>query len=155
MGVEEDRKSGKGSTIGPSAPLLHQNAKGRRSIRECLGIGHILHGVSMSLFDVDLETHESILGKIFVGLGARRSLIASHILEEGVKRLSLNSFPSEETVCTWQYRSVAKERFEGLIWGVTQLVLEKLRGLRHILNEGGVRFDEDLYLTADTTCTWA
>ena len=155
MGVEEDRKSGKGSTIGPSAPLLHQNAKGRRSIRKCLGIGHILHGVSMSLFDVDLETHESILGKIFVGLGARRSLIASHILEEGVKRLSFNSFPSEETVCTWQYRSVAKERFEGLIWGVTQLVLEKLRGLRHVLNEGGVRFDEDLYLTADTTCTWA
>ena len=88
--------------IHPATPLLHKDGQIWGSIRESFGIRYVLHRVASVLFDVDLQAHDTVFSKIFVGLSTARDLLARHILKEHVKGCALDSLPPEDTVGSWQ-----------------------------------------------------
>ena len=53
-------------------------------------------------------------------------------LEELIQRVSLDSFPSEQRVSSWQHRVKSKKAFTQFVWTVTHLVLEELSSLYQI-----------------------
>ena len=61
------------------------------------------------LFDVNLQAHDSIFGEILVSFGTSWSLGAGHVLEKRIQRRAFDSFPSENTVSSWQHGCEAKE----------------------------------------------
>ena len=93
--VSNDFLGAKEGAIHPSSPLLHQRHHVAGSISEGLGIGHVCQLKLVLSLDVNLETHDSIFGQIFVCLSAGWFLGTCYILEELIKRLSFDSCPTE------------------------------------------------------------
>ena len=124
--VADDSPGGKKCTIHPSSPLLHQDRQCLWGIGKCLGVWYICQIVSGLLLDVYLQTHDSVFGQVLIGLTAWGISLLVHQLEEGVHWPSLNSLPSEHTVCSWQHRVIPKKALASLIWRMTKFVLIKL-----------------------------
>ena len=96
--IGNDLVGTKKCTIHPSTTLLHKYSKTKRAVSEGFGVRNVLHCVPRVLLDVDLETHDSVLCKIFIRFGAARSLLPRNILEEFVQGCALDSLPAEDTI---------------------------------------------------------
>ena len=116
--VSYDFASTKHSSIHPASPLLHKHHHRLGRVCECLCVRYISQLVSIQLFDVDLEAHNAILSQVLVSFCTCWHIFSRLISEKHLKRLSLNSFPTEERVGTRQHLSEAEERFTGFIGGV-------------------------------------
>lgn len=119
-------------TIHPSSSLLQQSGQVGWRISEGLSIRHITEVVSLTFFNVDLQTHNSIFGKILICFSAGRILLAGHILEESIERLTFDGVPSEHRVSTRQHTTEAKESFSTLVRGVTKFILVELGSLNKV-----------------------
>lgn len=138
--------------IHPATSLLHEHSQALRAVREGLGIWDVLHGVARLLLDVDLEAHDTIFGKILVGFGASRGLVASYVLEEFVEGCSLDGLPTENTVRARQHRCEAEEGLSCFVRRMAKLILVELGRLDHVRGAASLRAEFDLDFTADTTC---
>jgi hypothetical protein len=151
VSIADDSPSSEECTVHPSSSLFHQHEKTLWSVSEGLGIWDVSEVVSLVFLDVDLITHDSIFSQILVSFWARWVCVRIDQLEEGIHGTTLDGFPSEQAVGTWQHRVVAEVTLTSLIWGVTELVFVKLSGSDHVLGSRLVLVQIDLNLTATST----
>ena len=154
MGVADDSPSSEECTVHPSSSLFHQHEKTLRSISEGLCIWDVSEVVSLVLLDIDLITHNSIFCQILVSFRARWVCVRIDKLEESIHGTTLDGFPSEQAVSTWQHRVVAEITLTSLIWGVTELIFVKLGGSDHVLGSRLIFSQIDLNLTATSTTSF-
>ena len=117
--ISNDFTCAKHSSIHPASPLFHKHHHRLGCVCECLCVRYISQLVSIQLFDVDLEAHNAILSQVLVSFCTCGDVFSRLISEKHLKRLTFNSFPTEERVGTRQYLSEAEERFTGFIGCVT------------------------------------
>ena len=122
-------------TVLPSSSLFHKNEESFRSIGKGLGIRNESQIVAGVFLDVDLKTHDSIFCQILVGFIAAWLISRIHELEERIHGTFLNGAPSEHAVSTWQNRVIAKETFESLVRGMTELVFVELGCSQEVLRK--------------------
>ena len=146
----------KHSTVHPASPLLHQHHHGLGRVCKSLSVRYICQLVLIQLFDVDLETHDSVLSQILIGLGTRGHIRPRLIPEEHLERLSLDGLPPEERVGTGEHLSEAKERFARFVGGMAELVLIELGGLEEPRSKASIIWSLkiDLDLTAASTAVF-
>ena len=117
--ISQDLFSPKHSSIHPSSSLLHEDEHAVGCIGKRLSIWHIGKIVLLICLDVDLETHDSIFGKILIRLSTSWDLRSCDILKELIKWLTLDGLPSEHTIGTWQHLGEAKECLSCLVRRMT------------------------------------
>ena len=83
------------SSIHPASSLLHKYHQRLGRVCECLCVRNISQLESIQLFDVNLEAHNTILSQVLVSLCTCWYVLSRLISEKHIKRLTLDSFPTE------------------------------------------------------------
>lgn len=118
--------------IHPSSPLFHQGHHITWSICKSFSIWHVCKlEFTVNLY-VNLKTHNSIFGKILVGFGTSGLPLAGHVLEKGIKWITLYCFPAEHWIGTWKYLSESEERLTSFVGCVAHFVFIELGSLNDI-----------------------
>ena len=116
----------KEGSVHPSSSLFHKHHKTVWGICVSFGIRNVGQVVTTVLFNVDLKTHDSVLGQVFICLSHCWLSFRIHQLEKGIHWPFLDSLPSEHAICSWQHRIKPKSALECLVRGMTHLVFIEL-----------------------------